>query len=146
MKTLVDNAWNTVTFLDSKWCEYLHLPVGRSVFIFLFLYDFIFFLPHCSCLNGLVTSNMAPTHPNATLVAVYPALEKFSGSWRNSLWIRYNEKIMGIYGVQEAINSLMHCIYQGPTSLTNGCRGSSSQQTLTHYTQSHTEWGHDEEG
>ena len=35
--------------------------------------NFIFW-PHCSCPNGLVTSNMAPAHPHATGVAVYPAL------------------------------------------------------------------------
>ena len=29
---------------------------------------------HCSGQNGLVTSNMAPAHPHATGVAVYPAL------------------------------------------------------------------------
>ena len=32
------------------------------------------FWPHCSCPNGLVTSNMAPAYPHATSVAVYPAL------------------------------------------------------------------------
>ena len=45
--------------------------VGRSVTLY-FFYDF--FLPHCSCPNGLVTSNMAPAHPHATSVAVYTAL------------------------------------------------------------------------
>ena len=34
----------------------------------------LFLWPHCSCPNGLVTSNMAPAHPHATSVAVYPAL------------------------------------------------------------------------
>ena len=29
---------------------------------------------HCSCPNGLVTSNIAPAHPHATSVTVYPAL------------------------------------------------------------------------
>ena len=32
------------------------------------------FGPHCSCPNSQVTSNKAPAHPHATLVAVYPAL------------------------------------------------------------------------
>ena len=32
------------------------------------------FGPHCSCPNGLVTSNMAPAHLHATSTAVYPAL------------------------------------------------------------------------
>ena len=41
------------------------VSVGWSVFIF---------WPHCSCPNGLATSNMAPAHPHATSVAVYPAL------------------------------------------------------------------------
>ena len=30
--------------------------------------------PHCSCPNGLVTSNTAPAYPHATWGAVYPAL------------------------------------------------------------------------
>ena len=30
--------------------------------------------PHCSCPNGLVTSNTAPDHPHATEEAVYPGL------------------------------------------------------------------------
>ena len=34
----------------------------------------LFLWPHCSGSNDLVTSNMAPAHPHATLVAVYPAL------------------------------------------------------------------------
>ena len=32
------------------------------------------FLPDCSCPNDGVASNMAPAHPHATWVAVYPAL------------------------------------------------------------------------
>ena len=34
----------------------------------------LFLWPHRSCPNDLVTSNMAPAHPHATSVAVYPAL------------------------------------------------------------------------
>ena len=45
--------------------------VGRSHIIFSMI---LFLWPHCSCPNGLVTSNMAPAHPHATSVAVYPAL------------------------------------------------------------------------
>ena len=44
--------------------------VGHTLLFFMIL----FLWPHCSCLNGLVTSNMAPAHPHATSVAVYPAL------------------------------------------------------------------------
>ena len=49
--------------------------VGRSVCRshYYFFMNFIFW-PHCSCPNDLVTSNMAPAHPHATGVAVYPAL------------------------------------------------------------------------
>ena len=47
------------------------LSVGRSHFTFFMI---LFFGPHCSCPNSLVTSNMAPAHPHATSVAVYPAL------------------------------------------------------------------------
>ena len=35
---------------------------------------FIVFLPHCSCPNGLLTSDTAHTHPFATGEAVYAAL------------------------------------------------------------------------
>ena len=45
--------------------------VGRSHFTFFMI---IFLWPHSSCQNGLETSNMAPAHPHATSVAVYPAL------------------------------------------------------------------------
>ena len=48
--------------------------VGWSVCHTLFFFMILFLWPHCSCPNGLVTSNMAPAHPHAILVAVYPAL------------------------------------------------------------------------
>ena len=48
--------------------------VGRSVGHTLLFFMILFLWPHCSCPNGLVTSNMAPAHPHATSVAVYPAL------------------------------------------------------------------------
>ena len=47
----------------------------RSVTLYFFL-GFCGFWPHCSCSNDLVTSIMAPAHPHATGVAVYPALFK----------------------------------------------------------------------
>ena len=53
--------------------------VGRSHFTFFMI---LFFLPHCSCPNGLVTSNIAHAHPHATAVAVYPALF----SIYNNIW------------------------------------------------------------
>ena len=59
------------TRLYTPLCPSVGRLVGRSRFTF--FYDFIL-LPHCSCPNGLVTSNMAPAHPHATSVAVYPAL------------------------------------------------------------------------
>ena len=45
--------------------------VDRSHFTFFMIF---IFGPYCSCPNGLVISNMAPAHPHATSVAVYPAL------------------------------------------------------------------------
>ena len=48
--------------------------VGRLVGHVLLFFMILFLWPHCSCPNGLVTSNMAPAHPHATLVDVYPAL------------------------------------------------------------------------
>ena len=47
------------------------LSVGRSHFTFFMIF---ILWPYCSCPIGLVTSNMAPAHPHATWVAVYPAL------------------------------------------------------------------------
>ena len=50
------------------------LSVGWSVSRSHLTFFMIFiFGPHCSCPNSLVTSNMAPAHPHATLVAMYPA-------------------------------------------------------------------------
>ena len=46
--------------------------VGRSVTFYSFM--IFIFGPHCSCRNGLVTSNVAPAHPHATSVSVHPAL------------------------------------------------------------------------
>ena len=49
--------------------------VGPSVrHTLLFFVVFFGLWPHCSCPNDKVTSNMAPAHPHATGVAVYPAL------------------------------------------------------------------------
>ena len=47
--------------------------VRRSVTLY-FFFGFCGFWPYCSCPNDLVTSFMAPAHPHATGVAVYPAL------------------------------------------------------------------------
>ena len=55
------------------------LLVGRPVCLSHFTSFMIFmFGPHRSCLNGLVTLNMALAHPHATLVAVYPAFFCFN--------------------------------------------------------------------
>ena len=48
--------------------------VGRLVCHTLLFFMILFLGPHCSCPRCLVTSNMAPAHPHATSVAVYPAL------------------------------------------------------------------------
>ena len=42
--------------------------VRRSHFTFFMI---LFLLPHCSCPNGLVTSNMAPAHPVSGFVFVH---------------------------------------------------------------------------
>ena len=56
----------------------VHSSVGPSVTLF---WGFCVLWPDCSYPNDKVTSNMAPAHPQATGVAVYPALliikEKF---------------------------------------------------------------------
>ena len=70
------------------WCEWLvwflvacyatlhpALSVVRLVGWSHFTFFNVFFLwPYCSCPTALVSSNMAPAHPHATGVAVYPAL------------------------------------------------------------------------
>ena len=58
------------TRLHNPLCPSVRWSVGRLRFDFLK----ILFLCHCSCPNGLVTSNMAPAHLHATSVAVYLAL------------------------------------------------------------------------
>ena len=59
-------------------CTRLNNPlcpsVGRLVCHTLLFFMILFLGPHCSCPRCLVTSNMAPAHPHATSVAVYPAL------------------------------------------------------------------------
>ena len=51
--------------------RFVRQSVGRSHFTFFMIF---IFGPHYSIPNGLKTSNMVPAHPQATLVAVYPAL------------------------------------------------------------------------
>ena len=48
--------------------------VGPSVRHTLLFRRLWFFWLYCSCPNAQLTSNMAPAHPHATGVAVYPAL------------------------------------------------------------------------
>ena len=53
-------------------CPSVRLSVRPSItLLFRCLWDF---LPHFSCTNAPLTSSMAPAHPHATGVAVYPAL------------------------------------------------------------------------
>ena len=67
--------WLICFFLVSCYAT-LHpaLSVGLSVCHTLLFLWFFFLGPHCSCPNDLVTSILAPAHPHATGVAVYPAL------------------------------------------------------------------------
>ena len=65
---------STPRFVGRSVCR----SVGRSHFTFFMIF---IFGPHCSCPNGLVTSNMAPAHPHATSVAVYPALLIFPSTF-----------------------------------------------------------------
>ena len=65
-----------LTFLVA--CTRLYNPlcplVGWSVGHALRFFMILFLGPHCSCPRCLVSSNMAPAHPHATSVAVYPTL------------------------------------------------------------------------
>ena len=51
--------------------RFVGLSVGWSHFTFLMIF---ILWPYCSRPNDLVTSNMAPAHPHATGVPMYPAL------------------------------------------------------------------------
>ena len=62
------------TRLYNPLCPSVDRSVGRLVCHTLLFFMILSFRPHCSCPNGLVISNMAPAHPHATSVAVYPAL------------------------------------------------------------------------
>ena len=59
------------TRLYTPLCPSVGWLVGRSHFTFFMI---SIFGPYCFSPNGLVISNMAPAHPHATSVAVYPAL------------------------------------------------------------------------
>ena len=48
---------------------------------------FLDFWPHCSCPSDLVTSIMAPAHPLATGVAVYPASLLFTALYLSSFFV-----------------------------------------------------------
>ena len=52
----------------------LRPSVCRSVRHTLLFLGFWGLWPYCSCPNDSVASNIAPAHPHATSVAVYPAL------------------------------------------------------------------------
>ena len=72
----------------------LHIFSRRSVTLYFFL-GFCGFWPYCSCPNDLVTSIMAPAHPHATGVAVYPALLLwisvfFKDWWRAMIHVKWN--------------------------------------------------------
>ena len=68
-------SWSPCCYNFLVACTQLYKTLCRSVGWSHFAFFMIFiFGPHCSCPNGLVTSNMAPAHPHATSVAVYLAL------------------------------------------------------------------------
>ena len=69
------------TRLYTPLCRSVGRSVGHTTFFMIFILG-----PYCSGPNGLVTSNMAPAHPHATLVAVYPALLLFNLCFSVSLF------------------------------------------------------------
>ena len=62
------------TRLYTPLCRSVRRSVGPLVRHTLLFRRFIAFWPYRSCPNAPETSNMAPAHPHATGVAVYPAL------------------------------------------------------------------------
>ena len=65
---------STTRFVGPSVRRSVRRSVGPSVRPTLLFLGFCCFWPHCSCPNDRVTSIMAPAHPHATGVAVYPAL------------------------------------------------------------------------
>ena len=65
---------STPRFVGPSVRRYVGPSVHPSVRHTLLFLGFCGFWPHCSCPNDGVTSIMAPAHPHATGVAVYPAL------------------------------------------------------------------------
>ena len=71
--------WSLVRFLVACYATLrpalsVRWSVGPLVRHTLLFFGFCGLWPHCSCPSDQVTSNMAPAHPHATGVAVYPAL------------------------------------------------------------------------
>ena len=65
---------STPRFVGPSVRPLVRLSVRPSVRHTLLFLGFCGLWPHCPCPNDRVTSNMAPAHPHATEVAVYPAL------------------------------------------------------------------------
>ena len=82
--------------------------VGPSVrpsrFTFLF---FCGFWPFCPCPNDMVTSIMAPAHPHATGVAVYPALLHLEQgrALSDQYFLSYSARIEELTNSREAISA-----------------------------------------
>ena len=73
--------------------------VGPSVRHTLLFLGFCGLWPHCSCPSDQVTSNMAPAHPYATGLAVYPALliRLFKNEVSFNLFFQLKTLISGLY-------------------------------------------------
>ena len=66
------------TRLYNPLCLLVGWSVGRLVNHILLFFMILFLWPHCSYPNELLTLNMAPSHPLATSVAVFPALLSYN--------------------------------------------------------------------
>ena len=70
---------STTYFVDLSVGPSVHplVPLSAGPSHFTFFWFFCSLWPHRSCPNDLLTSKTAPAHPQATRVAVYPALLNF---------------------------------------------------------------------
>ena len=97
-------------------CPSIRWSVGRSVTFY-------------SCPNGLVTPNMAPAHPHATVVAVYPALFWKKTDYDNTVY-PYHDLTRYRFLLAAWVNKLPPRTFETTFQTTAKWRNASSKLTL----------------